>query len=672
MSSTSALPSKLDPRSLYRALDKKSQQFRLLRIHPGQKSQPLKCDLYIAVLKRRMGFEALSYVWGDPDSTTDIIVNRVPFPVRANLHAALHRLRRPDNVRVLWVDAVCINQTDDEEKGHQVNLMNRIYTFAATVVAWLGDVPPQHDPSCVALFNKIRKHKDKLPKPRGTIYYEDYNECMEKLMTSSWFSRVWIIQESVLPHDLRIMLGPADASFQDICDISKDLARLLEKEGIKVRKNHYSRIKDMREKKAYPSGRGVNFLSALVHAWGLEATDPRDMTYALLGTVNDWQGQPPMSADYTVDERQVIIKTAFDVIRRQKSLQFLVPAGLFRNSSFSRPMPPNCPSWVPPFSRGTLEHATEKYNSRPIIKDLQLVDNELLSLNATFLGTVDMCSKACFPDLQASTFLGKHAEEYEKEMFDELAEITEVPRILDYALASEWLVASTKYYDEPSVTCLRQIFDQHGRLIRAAIKRSKFQLLSSEDPGLFAIEFLRAFLHAQLSASQDKLTLNDMDDDAYSAAAIIILKRNMSLWACWSYLDEVNAKDPLPLTPGWWCFSEHIDDTAKLEEGDNMQVWLRGRARRIVRMDKGAALAIAGYAEPGDKIFDLGGQSGLFVLRPNGTRAIKTGTGTRTVTKTVETYMLVEKCLAIAALEDFDGTPTAEKRNKEVVRVYIC
>lgn len=135
-----------------------------------------------------MGFEALSYVWGDPSPTAVILVNGVPFPIRANLFAALHRLRRPDKARVLWVDAGCINQTDDKEKSHQAGIMNRIYTFATAVIAGLGDVQPQHGPSCVALFNNIWNHRDYKLAPRVS---KDCNECMEQLMTSSWFSRVW-------------------------------------------------------------------------------------------------------------------------------------------------------------------------------------------------------------------------------------------------------------------------------------------------------------------------------------------------------------------------------------------------------------------------------------------------------------------------------------------------
>jgi len=670
-SSTSIKPSTPIPRSLYHALDKKSQQFRLLRIHPGQKSQIVKCDLYIAVLKRRMGFEALSYVWGDPEPTTDILINKARFPVRANLRAAFRRLRRSDEDRILWVDAICINQTDDEEKGHQVNLMSRIYTFATTVIAWLGDVPPPHEPSCVELFNRIRKQKDKILKPRGRVYSEDYIECTEKLMTSSWFSRVWIIQESVLSRDLRMMLGPADASFQDVCDIADNLIRMLEKQGINV-SNEYWRIEDMRKKKSYPSGRGVNFLNALIHAWNFQATDRRDLVYALLGTVNDWQAQTPMLADYTIDERQVIINTSVQIIRCQKSLQLLVPAGLFCNRNYSRPIPPNCPSWVSPFSRGTLVYATEGYNSRPFVDDLQLVDRELLSLDATFLGTVDMLSQNRFPDLQVSSWLGKQAERYEGELFDDIENMMEVPRLLDFVLASERLVRSKKYYDEPSVVCLRQIFHQYGGLVKDALRRTNFQLPTDEDPEISAFELLNAFLHSQLLTSREKSEIETMDIDAYYAAVETILKRTMGLWACWSRLDEYNAKSPLPLTPGWWCFSEHIADTTKLREGDNMQEWLRGRARRLVRTDKGAAFALAGYAEPGDKIFNLGGKSGLFVLRSDRKRTVKTVTKTGIKIETIETYKLVEKCLAFAALEDFDGTPAVEKPKKVISRVHIC
>lgn len=85
------------------------------------------------------GYEALSYVWGDPRSVCSILVNEKAFPVTHNLFLALKHLRLPYNERKLWVDAICINQEDVEERSQQVQIMQKIYWRARRVIVWLGE-----------------------------------------------------------------------------------------------------------------------------------------------------------------------------------------------------------------------------------------------------------------------------------------------------------------------------------------------------------------------------------------------------------------------------------------------------------------------------------------------------------------------------------------------------
>ncbi len=84
-------------------------------------------------------FEALSYTWGDAKPTTVININGVSFLITPNLFAALKRLRKGKRDRVLWVDAIFINQGDLVERSRQVRRMPSIYQRAWRVVVWLGD-----------------------------------------------------------------------------------------------------------------------------------------------------------------------------------------------------------------------------------------------------------------------------------------------------------------------------------------------------------------------------------------------------------------------------------------------------------------------------------------------------------------------------------------------------
>ncbi|KAJ4401111.1 hypothetical protein N0V91_008133 [Didymella pomorum] len=90
-------------------------------------------------------YEALSYVWGDFDNTHDPLVRKSEdseyrsFTVTYNLYAALYRLRYPDLPRTFWIDAICINQDDLQERAMQVMIMARIYAYATSVSVRLGE-----------------------------------------------------------------------------------------------------------------------------------------------------------------------------------------------------------------------------------------------------------------------------------------------------------------------------------------------------------------------------------------------------------------------------------------------------------------------------------------------------------------------------------------------------
>ncbi len=83
-------------------------------------------------------YEALSYVWGNAVFPETLCLGeKGTHAITTNLSRCLVALRKPDSVRVLWVDAVCINQQDVKEKSQQVALMGKIYRGAKTVLIWL-------------------------------------------------------------------------------------------------------------------------------------------------------------------------------------------------------------------------------------------------------------------------------------------------------------------------------------------------------------------------------------------------------------------------------------------------------------------------------------------------------------------------------------------------------
>ncbi len=128
---------------VYSALHEKDE-IRLLRIEPGTGSVQVKCNLFHARLGESPDYDAVSYMWGldngpgNTKTTMLAIDGARTLEVQENLGNALRYLRLKDKPRVLWVDAICINQADPTERGHQVAQMGMIYSQATTVRVWLG------------------------------------------------------------------------------------------------------------------------------------------------------------------------------------------------------------------------------------------------------------------------------------------------------------------------------------------------------------------------------------------------------------------------------------------------------------------------------------------------------------------------------------------------------
>jgi hypothetical protein len=136
-------------------------------------------------------YDALSYVWGNPDEKRSIFIHKHSFDVTVNLHAALSHLRNHSIERILWIDAICINQANQEEKQYQIQSMANIYGRANRVIVWLGEAA--HD-SDLAL-EEIRVSRDK--KPTNSPDSERIQQAVLALLQRSWFRRIWVCEQSL-------------------------------------------------------------------------------------------------------------------------------------------------------------------------------------------------------------------------------------------------------------------------------------------------------------------------------------------------------------------------------------------------------------------------------------------------------------------------------------------
>ncbi|KAI4924338.1 uncharacterized protein J4E92_007419, partial [Alternaria infectoria] len=123
---------------MYSQLDASRKEIRLLHVHPGAWNDDIECHLETASLNDNPQFYAISYVWGDPTITLPIRIDGEPLEITQNLRNGLQRLRRTDEVLIIYADAACINQSDLNERSEQVQLMGEIYSLAEETFIWLG------------------------------------------------------------------------------------------------------------------------------------------------------------------------------------------------------------------------------------------------------------------------------------------------------------------------------------------------------------------------------------------------------------------------------------------------------------------------------------------------------------------------------------------------------
>jgi hypothetical protein len=220
----------------YSALDSSQKQIRLLQLESRNTSMTktlgISCTLNQISRLINPVYMALSYTWGDQSRTRPILVDDTKAPITENLEAALHHLQQEYEALTLWVDALCINQTDEIEKSDQVKQMLEIYRGAAVTIVWLGSAADDSDRAMDSLdrigewldglgaIEVLQDLRRRTPRNDGTHYlsverslqkearkiaigHDDIPypfEALNKMTYRPWWRRVWVTQElSVSP-----------------------------------------------------------------------------------------------------------------------------------------------------------------------------------------------------------------------------------------------------------------------------------------------------------------------------------------------------------------------------------------------------------------------------------------------------------------------------------------
>ncbi len=182
----------------YSSLPLGPDNIRLLRLmpHKNESRAEIKCELFEYNLqdagKGTHLYEALSYTWGSSDKPRSISINEKTLPVTENLHAALLRLRDHSLERILWIDAICIDQENLKERGQQVRLMAGIYTKASRVLVWLGETADNSDQALLEIVRIAAENE-----PLDSVNDRTTQEAILALLKRSWFQRIWVSKETL-------------------------------------------------------------------------------------------------------------------------------------------------------------------------------------------------------------------------------------------------------------------------------------------------------------------------------------------------------------------------------------------------------------------------------------------------------------------------------------------
>ncbi|KAF3066322.1 Heterokaryon incompatibility protein 6, OR allele [Daldinia childiae] len=183
---------------------------------------PIKCQTRVVPFPTDIEFETLSYVWGTVQDVTTISVDGKDVPITTNLAATLKRIRLSNEIRTIWVDQLCINQQDEEEKGNQVALMGRIYSTTTQCLIWLGEIGQDISISDAQIaldyiyyISEGKRKQEGTSELSASVDFDSVEALREPmralhsigLKNNPWWTRMWTLQEAILPPKACVLWG---------------------------------------------------------------------------------------------------------------------------------------------------------------------------------------------------------------------------------------------------------------------------------------------------------------------------------------------------------------------------------------------------------------------------------------------------------------------------------
>ncbi|PMD37053.1 HET-domain-containing protein [Hyaloscypha variabilis F] len=353
---------------------------RILELQPGEGTETIACRLFAVESARAPPYEAISYAWGRETDTRVINCENRKLRVTANLRDALWRIRDPVKVKLLWADAVCINQLDNEERGFQVRQMPSIYANAVRVLVWI-DLPSSAFKDFDLLFDSdttkyedaseegmsmgsasriLNEHVARLEVPGQTLENLDPDtrvvaSALCQLFEAPWFKRLWVVQEIGMAKSVLALIGDISIDFVDLIRFILRLERrtvLMDELGLFIagKANVYTTFPARSREMKGEVDDDYNFLEMLEVTRNKRASDPRDYVYALLGHPSaSINGVSIVEPDYNKSATELCFEVTMKILEHSHNLRIL-SAVHHSEHSLDR----GTSSWIPTWNRDVV------------------------------------------------------------------------------------------------------------------------------------------------------------------------------------------------------------------------------------------------------------------------------------------------------------------------------
>jgi hypothetical protein len=320
---------------------------------------PGNCELKHCLIEDAEPYECISYTWGSGLQTRNIEIDGKSVPVSQTVYDILCERRSLVQDRFIWIDSICIDQQNLDEKGEQVPLMTEIYSRASRVVVHLGaPFDPDKSLQVTALIRKLALFPGAVASElRGiasNAMFRNYDGTPEwnallEFLSHPFFSRVWVVQEIAVASDLAVVVGnnytPWGLMTAAIRNVSgSGLIKYTSRHGLHDRSplenaTHFRRMTAMRN--TLCDG-GVPRLARVLSTFHtFDATNPRDKVFALKG-ISDAKDDDDLPVDYKIDTCSLVCQTARCLVKRGQYFEVVYAAG-----TGWREQKDGVPSWVP-------------------------------------------------------------------------------------------------------------------------------------------------------------------------------------------------------------------------------------------------------------------------------------------------------------------------------------